>query len=286
MKKKAPQAILTLPMFHGGSEMYERAGSNNSMIPAMIYSYHTGIPIAGVLMSRTSITETKNLIEIFNGYKKQRPLTSLLTQQDFFVLTTHDALFPDESRILGEIKQFGNNDSLGYGYIPLNNLLKRKITEKTDTLWAGNVQNDFIYGNGVYIASQNRKPFLEASIKDYETIYTLDSNAIHSGTYVVSFHYHYSENTYRELACDLIVTRNTEWEHNIPVRRLSGFYPGFAIFEQSLILDKKNKYEFIIKGPLDKPYHVSNFLLRPENETVIIITPAQDTLINNFPLSN
>ncbi|WP_317899714.1 hypothetical protein [Aurantibacillus circumpalustris] len=283
--KSHPQVILPLPLFHGGSEMYERVGSNNSMIPSMIYSYHSGTPIMSVLMSRTSLTETKGMIQLLNSYKKEKDILPLLSENDFFILRTKDALLPDESRLLKHVSFFAENDSLGFGYISRKELLLPKIdntifalTEKTQLRDSANV---------VYVPFEDRKPFLPARIIDYETIFILDSNRIASGTYILSFHYYYTKNTYRGLATNLIINRsntiNAEWEYYIPVRQLSGFYEGFAVFEQKIYLEKNNKYEFILNGSVDEPYHVSDFMLRPENTTVKHISTKRDTVINNYP---
>ena len=286
LAKSNPQAILPLPLFHGGSEMFERVGSDNSMIPSMIYSYHSGTPILSVLMSRTSLTETQDMIQLLNSYKTKRAIEPLLSENDFFVLKTKDVLLPDESRLLKHVKLFAENDSLGFGYISLKELLAPKIDTSVYMISTEKPQiNDS--ANVIYISFENKKPFLPANIVDYEAIFTLDSNKISSDNYILSFHYYYTKNTYRGVATNLIINRsntiNSEWEYYIPVRQLSGFYEGFAVFEQKIHLEKNNKYEFILKGSVDEPYHISDFMLRPENTTVERITAAKDTVFNNYP---
>jgi hypothetical protein len=280
------QAIIPLPIFHGGSEMYDRPGFNNSMIPSMIYSYHSKIPILSVLLSRTSITETEDLIQLLNSYKKQKRAAELLNKKDFFVLTTKDPLLPDETRLLGRVKQFAQNDSLTFGYISEKDLLARKLNADICSIAPG--KNYLPDTNAVFfIPYENHKPFITSNINDYEKIAVLDSNKIRSGTYIVSFHYYYTKKTYRSLACNLIVTRtnkkDSEWQYNIPVRYLSGFYDGFAVFEYRINLSAENKYEFIIKGYIDQDYRISDFMLRPENKTTRSITQNKDTVYNNFP---
>lgn len=286
VRENHPQCILPLPLFHGGSEMFERAGSNNSMIPSMIYSFHSGTPIASVLMSRTSITETKNLVELMNSYKANRAVVPLLDQRSFLVIRTHDALLPDESRLLPSVHFFAGNDSLHFGYVSKDDLLKSKLTEKTLSISPAKAYYADSTGL-VLIPTEARKPFSEANILDYETIFTLDSNRIAGGDHIISFHYHYKGNTYKSVATNLIVNQvnqsKAEWIYNIPVRTLSGFYNGFAIFEYRLQLERNSKYDFILKGFDDQAYHVSDFMLRPEGQTVIIRRPGKGTEINNFP---
>ena len=281
-----PQAIIPLPIFHGGSEIYDRPGSNNSMIPSMIYSYHSGIPIFSVMMSRTSITETEEFIELLDAYKKQRPVTSLLNDHNFLVLKTNDHLMPDEERLLQKTLFFQENDSLKIGYIAKKDLLSRRIDKnifKLDAMQIKEIDSNQV----VFIPFQNSKPFLISNMMDYERIYTLDSNKLKSGEYIVSLHHYYAKKTYQSVACELIVTKakgkDFVWDQIIPIRFLSGFYPGFGIFEYAINLEKECMYEFIIKGTEDQTYKISNFLLRPTNKTTIAITHLNDTIFNNFP---
>lgn len=281
-----PQAILPLPLFHGGSEMYDRLGSNNSMIPSMIYSYHSKTPILSVLMSRTSLTETKDLIQLLNSYKKDKAAEKLLSSKDLFVITTNDPLLPDETRLLKHISQFAKNDSLQFGYLSLRTLFAPKMDKIVYTI-PGEKIHAADSANFVFVPFENRKPFLVSKISDYETIFVLDSNKMRSGSYIVSFHYHYKENTYKDVASNLILNRSNasgaNWDYDIPVRLLSGFYQGFAVFEYKIDLKKENKYEFILKGNVDATYKISDFMLRPETTSLISITAAKDTAINNFP---
>lgn len=286
LRHHAPQAILPLPIFMGGSEIYDRPGSNNSMIPSMIYSYHTGLPILSALLSRTSITETEDVIQVLNSYRKHNNLADKLGPGDLFVITTADPLMPDEKRLLKSVNNFGENDTLKFGYLSKKDLFKRKLEPPVLTLGPES-RSATDSTHVIYVPYENRKPFTTANILDYEKIFVLDSNTISSGFYVLSFHYHYTLKTFRSLACDLIVTRtdktSSEWQFMIPVRNLSGFYEGFGVFEYDVALDQRNNYEFMIKGHIDQSYRVSDFLLRPAKQTVLIIGTQKDTLFNNYP---
>lgn len=280
-----PQAILPLPLFHGGSEMYERLGSNNSMIPSMIYSYHSGRPIFSGLMSRTSITETENTIQLLNSYKKEKPVLVRLNARDFFVIVTADPLLPDEKRLLPSVHPFASNDSLSYGYVSRQELLEEKIVqpicEIPDKLLLPSDSTQILF-----MPSESRKPFLPANIADYETLFVLDSNSLQSGSYVISFRFHYTEHNYRAIAANLIVNRSdalvSGWEYNIPVRLISGFYKGFGVFEYCLRLERKAKYEFMLKGFEQHSYFVSSVMLRPEQLTVVV-QQGKKRAVNNFP---
>jgi len=59
------QAIIPLPYFHVGSENYWINGSSKSKQSAFIASMKTGLPLNGVLMSRTSMQQTLNNLQLY-----------------------------------------------------------------------------------------------------------------------------------------------------------------------------------------------------------------------------
>lgn len=283
----AAQAIMPLPVFHSGSEMYDRTGAHRSMLASMFYSSHTGLPIFSVLMSRTSISETESELNLLNSYKKNRPAIQLLGDKPFAVLKTNDALMADEERLLDAVSFFHNNDTLSVGFIGKSAFLKRKLSDVIEELDAGR-QIESSEDNIIYIPSSGNKPFAEASQKDASMIYVLDSGKVSPGKYCLSFRYYYREKTFRSVACNIIITegdkQNYQWKHDLPVRIFSGFYEGYSVFEYPLEILKGKRYEFFIQGRVDKAYHISDFMLRPDDISTRIIYPGtKDTVFNNFP---
>jgi hypothetical protein len=278
-----PQAILPLRIFNGGSEMYERPGFYSSMPPSLLFSYHCKLPIASTFLSRTSIPETEDEIEILNSYKKNRPALEKFTSAPLLVIKADKDLFPDERRILKQVHFFEETDSLAFGYLSAADLEKPGMDDDILELRSGRSADT---ARVVYIPSEPRRPFTVGNIKDFEVMYILDSNHLASGRYNVSFHYHYSEKKYKSVANNLTITRTLnkdyEWQYNPTLRVMSGFYPGFGVFEYEFELRKECRYEFLLKGYFDQEYAVSSFLLRPYDKTVMLVT-GQDTSINNFP---
>jgi hypothetical protein len=281
-----PQAILPLPIYFVGSEVYDRSEFTTPLIHSALYSYHCRLPIISLCASRSSISETEEGIEILNAYKKNKLSESLFTDQSFFVIKTNKALMEDEQRILKKSNLFASYDTTQYGFISKTQLLQSwldpnifEISKQTTLLPDSN--------NVVYLAHENRKPFLESNYLNYEMIYILDSNLIQSGTYNVSIHFHVKNKTFKEMSGSFIVTKANSseyvWQDVIPLKVFSGFYKGFAVSERLIQLERNNKYEFMIHGNYDLNYKVSHFLLRPANTTVRIVTQANDTITNNYP---
>ena len=286
IKTSTIQAIVPLPLFYSGSETYDRLGFNNSMLPSMIYSAHSGLPILGALMSRTSISETENVLNLINSYKKQRPAISRLNENDFLIIRTEKTIMPDEERLLKSTSLFYHNDSLDFGTISKPNFLKRKLDKnllllKTDTKF--NPDTNCL----VYIPFENREPFIKTNMKSTVRVFILDSNQLKSGRYVVSLRYYYSLKNYHGLACDMIITEADAtkfyWKYIIPLRILNGFYDGFSVMEYNIDIEKNKKYEFVIDGREIRDYKISHFMLRPHDKNIGVITLKGDTVYNNFP---
>lgn len=280
-------ALLPLPYFQGGSEMYDRNGASASMAPAMMYSYHSGLPLFSVMMSRTSITETEAEINLFNTNCKQRMLMEKLRDNNFLVLLTKDALLPDEARLQAHVNYFAQLDSLRFGQLSirkLDHVVKAKGAFNIDAL----TDSALLSKSVVYIASTKKAPFISGPISALSTAFVLDSCKLKSGRFILSVHYHYTEKEFQNVSTNLIVTEHYKgtykWRDIRPIRKLSGFYTGFAVYEDYLDLKSDAKYEFLFQGSSDNNFRISNFLIRPDTLDVFRINGRNDTTYNNFPV--
>jgi hypothetical protein len=278
------QGIIPIPLFHSGSEMYSRVETQASMLQSMIYSYHCNLGIMSSFLSRTSLTETEDLIQALNSYKKEHPLKKFLNNRKLLVLKTPGTLLPDEERFLKKAEMFTRSDTLEAGSVTREAFLRPVTDQKKIVLNAHQAAGT---NHVIYISYAPRKPFLLSNINDYEVACTVDTNTLRPGPYIVSFHYHYTAKTFLSVALDLIVTKeignDNTWQYNFPVKILSGFYPGFAVFEREVQIEKNCKYGFMFKGYFDQQYRISDFMLRPKDQTIITVTSQRDSVYNNFP---
>lgn len=284
LQKDSTQAIISLPLFHGGSEMYDRNGSSNSMAPAMLYSYHSRLPILGIMGSRGSRTETEACIQILNSYKRGQNLPKKFSDKNFLVIVTRDPLLPDEERLKKELHYFKTSDSLSFALLGPTDLLRPKMGLNPLIIKsAESIEDNHDY---IYTETSRQEPFVKTNITDFRIVTVLDSNKLKEGLYVLSFHYYFQPNSYRDIALDLIVTESLkgvyQWRDLLPVRCVSGFYGDYVVFETFVKINAHGRYEFILNGKEDRDYKISDFLLRPASQDVLIIRSTGDTLYNNF----
>lgn len=283
IKNKGVQAILPLPLFHIGSEVYQRNG-DESIRPAMIYSFHTALPLLSVMMSRTSLPETETAIEILNRYKKNKPIDAIVAKAPFLVIKTGENLKEDEMRLIRQLRPFTNNGEQDFYVATDKNFKVSKKELSNFVAWNKDSANTF--DNVLNLKSENKTPFIISTINRFETIAEIDSNRFESGQYTVSFHYHLKEKKFRYIHNNFIVVKkNTQtdtWEYFTSVRSTSGFYDGFVVFEEKIYLDSHSTYKFILNGPMKETYHISDFLLKPQGLD-IKITDGKNALYNNYP---
>lgn len=276
------RVILPFPMFHIGSEMYQRNGEI-SIRPSMLYSYHSGLPLLSVMQSRTSLNETETALELLNRYKLHRDIEPMLAGKNILILKSGNSLMEDESRVLKTARPLRNTADNEF----FTATLKDFILQETE-------KRKFIsqpYGsdpakNLVFIPFQDKPAYTRARINAFATIAEIDSNTIAGGDYTVSFHYHMGEKIFRFVHTNLIVIRKTpkgeNWDYFFSVRSATGFYGNVIVFEQKIKLDPHGKYEFLLNGPGKEYYHVSNFLLKPDTMDVKMQL-GKTTFYNNYP---
>ncbi len=286
IKEKKVQAILPLPIYYLGSEVYDRSSCTLPMYFSTIYSYHSGLPIQSAYLSRTSVKETEMGIEILNSYKQKRELDSLINTNDFFVIKTNEPLLEDEKRLWSITQFISKNDSTEFGCVSPSQM-RQPILDKKILEIEG--KNSYVNDTAsvVYIKQEARKPFLESNQQNYDGIFVADSNLLPQGSYILSLHYFTNARTFRDMANSLIVAeakgKDYNWKYALPLKLASGFGNHYSIVEFKIDLEKNCRYEFFAHGTYDLGFRVSNFLLRPENLSVRVITAQHDTLYNNFP---
>lgn len=286
IKENDVQAILPLPLYYLGSEVYDRSSCTLPMYFSTIYSYHSGLPIQSAYMSRTSVSETEMGIEILNSYKQKRGIDSLLNNKDFFVIKTNEPLMEDEKRLWKVTRKFEENDSTQFGFVSLKHMHQPILDS---TLFEIKGQTTYVNDSAsvVYIKEEARKPFHESNQQYYDGIYVADTNFLAPGQYILSLHYYTKDKTFRGMANSLIVAQKKGedyvWKYTLPLKVVSGFGSGNSIVEYRIELEKDCRYEFFAHGTYDLGYAVSDFLLRPETLSVRVISAQNDTLYNNFP---
>ena len=107
------QAILTLPFYYYGSESFARPRDDASVRSSIVLSYHTGLPNFCTSLTRTSISESKKIVQLLspNFYEKKikgdlKSNKPILIIQECAKLTFH------EKNILRNAKLIHSGDGI------------------------------------------------------------------------------------------------------------------------------------------------------------------------------
>lgn len=107
------QAIISLPFFYQGSESYSRPQNGETVRSSIILSYHTGLPMVCANLTRTSIPESKNIVQLVSpDFYPKRIETDLPDPRPFLVIRTSDHLTVYEEALFRKCKPVYKNDQI------------------------------------------------------------------------------------------------------------------------------------------------------------------------------
>ena len=106
------QAILTLPFFYIGSESYSRPRNEDAVRTSIVIAYHTGIPITGAVLTRTSVNESKKIVQLVSpDFYEKEIINDFLNSKPLLVVKIPATLTKYENDLLRKSKQiFSGND--------------------------------------------------------------------------------------------------------------------------------------------------------------------------------
>jgi hypothetical protein len=95
------QAILSFPFFYNGSESFGRPRDEASVTNSLVLSYHTGLPCISTNLTRTSVTESKKIVQLLTpGYYDKIIQDDLTDDRPFLVVKTGTAFTAYEEAII------------------------------------------------------------------------------------------------------------------------------------------------------------------------------------------
>jgi len=165
------QAIITLPFYYHGSENFSRPRNDESVRASMVVSYHTGLPIVCANLTRTSIKESKNIVEMISpNYYQKNILSDLSSDKPFLVIRTKDSITNYEAEIFKKCKPLYISKEISIYTLTKNDLFKSSAQTvydnyelnkttlfKRDSFYVSN-NSSFFYYNG-FETLKSDKPF-------------------------------------------------------------------------------------------------------------------------------
>lgn len=314
------QAIIPLPFYHIGSENYGSSGTNKIHKFSMLLGYHSHIPILSNYSTRTSILESKNLVQLTapSFYKKEIE-KDIHSEKLFLILYSHEDLSSGEKGILnkGDIvfsceeydllsvskgKLFENTAKYEIKHF---NTIKESLVQNNGFLMFPKDSNSFVLyisfddkptdklyrGNGAFTCSKSDynllveiEPGILSVDREYEVSLWINNSGENYGQDVLnSMLFVQSEDT---------VAKKQEWIANTNPAKSSIINGNWSMVELSFkISDQNAKISVYIKGGRTPKinYFVDDLLIREKGTDVYKIIEKRDEQIielfkNNYKI--
>lgn len=166
------QAIISFPFYYQGSESYSRPRNNEAVRNTLIISYHTGLPNVCANLTRTSIEESKRIVQMVSpNYYEKKIVNDFTSNKPFLIVKTGNNFTQYERAIIEKGKSIYKTDKLELLQISMEELFSDDR-------------------NKVYDSFQERLP----TLMKQESFYVSDSSSV---LYYNSFDYSTSDTSFR-----------------------------------------------------------------------------------------
>jgi len=298
----AYQAIIPIPYFHIGSENYWIESKCDIAKYCFIVSLKTGLPTTGVMLGRTSISQSVKTIQLFlepykeieiiDDFPNEKPFLLLVgncdeqNQNEKNLVNMSNNLFTTDNFAIYELgfeKLKHLSDSLYFKYFEKMNA-EKKLFEFGSLFCTDSLEN-FIYrsfddkystgyysGNGAY----------EGNMKDYNVIFEGNiPNYKTEGDYVASFWFgNATKDIFPRTTMEILFLDSLDNIYKYDYQNVGKFY---SIIDKNWALVE---YSFRLNNPSDKlKLTLWNWNLKKEKILIdeLLIRPFSNDIYRRFP---
>jgi hypothetical protein len=299
------QAIIPLPYYLIGSENFGTEGIDLMKYRSQVISYHTGLPIAGGSLARTSISESKKLMQLLSpSYIEKEYRKDLKSTKPFLIINNREWLSANQYLLMKKGKLVFQNDILELYELPLENLINSDQNFYFDMFY--HLRNELMEVNGFLVNMDSYFYF-----SGYED---LASELVHSGAgalkgrkgdkialfsapigklteevYEISFWYYNKGESRNQLTLcieeqDISGNAVDYWENHQAVQAaetIDGEWSLVSVFYR--MREKGNSIKISVKGDklLRQDFYIDNLLLKPEHMQVFKLISEEELFYNN-----
>jgi len=151
------QSLITLPYYYVGSENNERVPTNISSLlnRSMSASYHLNIPIMNSFLTRTSIREGKNLMQLMTDpFYSKRIKEDMKNNKDILIVTDNSELTSQEKYYISKSKLVLKGENYSYYSISFAKLFEN--TSKKEIIQFNQLKKNLNYQNSWYYSGSSK----------------------------------------------------------------------------------------------------------------------------------
>jgi len=295
------QAILTLPMYHNGSEKFWFQSSMSSLLIGLKAMYDTGLPMIDSHCGRTSLSHTMNALQLVSDTLIERSmLRDFPSGKPILLITDRDPLTAYEQELVNKAHPIFSDSIVHLFELPLS-ALSSPLEKIRSNFFAA--RQSMHYENGFFTSGNSAgpiiqkdlfqgAPFEQGRIKNADTMLLYDGPVPEADTsrfLEVSVWTKVSNASFE--SPDLFVrefdnnnTQINEW-HNPASQDPHNAFGWLRQSENIKLRDRHNRILIFLEG--GKNIEANYFLIRPKDENVYYKTESDSSFwLNNFYIGN
>jgi len=112
INKEKYQAIIMLPYFYVGSDNYGKQSNDDLSKLSFMFSYHLNLSMFNSYLTRTSIEESKNIIQLMSSSFYSKVIeTDIKSDKPFLIVCHHEVLSANEELLISKSHKLSSHDS-------------------------------------------------------------------------------------------------------------------------------------------------------------------------------
>jgi hypothetical protein len=173
------QAIIPLPFFYIGSENFVKTATDKIYLLTQLLSFHGNLPIMGSYLTRTSIWESKNIMQIMSPVYYRKEITKdILSDKPFLVIFSKQNISKYERAFLKRATVVEKNSEFEAYSITKDQLLKFNTENEINQYKTK--KDGLFYRNG-FLTNDTSSIFYFDSFDETKTDIKLDGNGSFTG---------------------------------------------------------------------------------------------------------
>lgn len=162
------QAILPLPFYHYGSESYSRPRQNEILKNSISVSYQTGIPIIGASLTRLSIQESKNCIQLISPTFYEKEIKKdIQNNKPLLLVVSNESLTKYEKDIVNFGKLIYKTHELAFYSLSIDSL----FTNSSSKVYQKYIDNkSFMFKNNEFYTSKDSIYLFYNSFENFKSV--------------------------------------------------------------------------------------------------------------------
>jgi len=147
------QAIIMLPYFYVGSDNYGKQSNDDLSKLAFMFSYHLNLPMFNSYLTRTSIEESKNIVQLMSSsFYPKAVEKDIISDKPFLIVCHNEVLSANEMSLLSKSTKLSSNESYSIYEITKKELFFN--TAKNEVL-GYNQTKDSLISRGEFLVSDS-----------------------------------------------------------------------------------------------------------------------------------